>query len=153
MPRSQARAVDAIILDDPELKKPLKILLRRVWADYVPRDFFERIPPKNFGMFGDAQLAAPLVKVIKEYRKASAESPDVYPMGFCDADHVYLAASRGPHTRYGQHWGTAVDLLRIAATDDGDFGAVEVASIAPDAAKEIPLDDLLLAAVDEGAWD
>ena len=129
-------------------------VLRSVWASYAETDAaFGRIPPRHVGQIGE-KLPHSLVEALKKYvRQTPEKAASVRGEVYSDADNVYLFASRGPQQRHGYHWGSAVDLLRAPAGDDGEFSEIQVVSIAPEAATDQPVEMTIRDAVSEGAWD
>ncbi len=149
-----AQSLRAMIAAPDKRSRITGRVLRTAWSPYAgPEDTFGRLSPKYVGPLGD-KLPHSLSESIKQYvrqtpEKASSVRGEIYG----DADHVYLLASRGPEHRHGYHWGSAVDLLRAHADDDGEFREIQVASIHPEAAAEQPVEVLIREAISEGAWN
>lgn len=112
-------------------------LLRKVWGDHLdPR------PARVKSRYADA-LPDSLLRRCKQYRQTSRGSRGFHSEIYADLDCAYLVYEHA----------SVFDLCRAEAGDDGEFADFQVAQLPAEAARGRSLEEVVVAAVDEGAWD
>lgn len=123
--------------------RALSRLIRAVWADYLGIVRPTRVPPKF--------ASRPPESLVREMRKFALErgqrnTRDGYDSSFyADLDAVYLIYNTEKHT--------VVNLLRIPIDEGGEFSGLQSASVPREVIDGQQPEDVLAAALDEGAWD
>jgi hypothetical protein len=117
-------------------------LIRHVWADSLGVVLPARVKPRYASDLPDSLMRA-CREHHTQHRLRDLNREGFRNFTYADLDHAYILYEHDD----------VVDLCRSAVDDEGNFQALEVASVPLQVAQGRDPGELIAEAVDEGAWD